>query len=396
MYIAACSVGYTNSFGVLYAEIDTYFKAAKEVSALAPGLCTALSEGAGILCTAMVNKIGTRYTIMIGGLLEMIGVFVSSFANSPYFLIGPLGVLAGTGACLAYVSIFIAIGQHFESVRIPNALISVGFTCGIFGLSKIMQILTEYYTWRGGLVIISGLLFNNCIAGLLLTNSKQKEKPILKKKKLLPDRLFDVSILKNFFFMYYVLVTCFVYSSLLIFVTFVVDYAREKGINEDDGANMLFMYGIGSIPGGFVAMVIMAYRTVTAWDVQAVCVVVAGVALALFPMFSTFESLSAISALLGIAVGMVTAVYTTVAMETLGTEKYSSGLGFTGTAMGAIMFTVSYTSGTLTEMMGSYSPAYKIFGWLTCALGGGMVIIRILQLVNKFRKGREFTLINKV
>ncbi|GAB1610785.1 hypothetical protein Ahia01_001365000 [Argonauta hians] len=174
-----------------------------------------------------------------------------------------------------------------------------------------------------------------------------------------------------------------------------VDYAREKNISEEDGANMLFMYAVGSIPGGFAAMGIMTLKSITAWDVQSVSVVVAGVALALFPMFSTFESLSAFSALLGIAVGMVTAVYNTVAMETLGTEKYSSGLGFTGTAMGVVMFVVSYTSGTLTEMMGSYSPAYKIFGWLTCALGVGMVLLRITQVLHRLKTVRNFTPVEK-
>lgn len=146
-------------------------------------------------------------------------------------------------------------------------------------------------------------------------------------------------------FLYYVLVTCFVYSSLLIFVTFMVDYAAEKNISEEDGAHMLLMYGLGSIPGGFVAMGIMSCNRFRAWDLQAISVVISGIALAIFPFFSSVESLFGASSLLGIAIGIITAVYTTVALETLGSEKYSSGLGFTGTAMGILMFVVSYTSG---------------------------------------------------
>lgn len=146
-------------------------------------------------------------------------------------------------------------------------------------------------------------------------------------------------------FLYYVLVTCFVYSSLLIFVTFMVDYAAEKNISEEDGAQMLLMYGLGSIPGGFVAMGIMSCNRFRAWDLQAISVVICGIALAIFPFFSSVGSLFGASSLLGIAIGIITAVYTTVALETLGSEKYSSGLGFTGTAMGILMFVVSYTSG---------------------------------------------------
>lgn len=386
MYNAACSVGYANSLAVLYYEIVTYFQVSKDIATLGPGLCTAISEGAGMVCTAMVNKIGTRYTMLIGGILEMLGLLISSFVTNPLHLIGSLGVLTGFGACLSYVSIFIAIGQHFENVRIPNALVSVGFTCGIFGFSQMMQTLTSIYTWRGSLLIISGVLFNICLASMILTNDHKTEKPILVEKNLLPNKLFDISIFTNFMFLYYVLVTCFVYSSLLIFVTFMVDYAAEKNISEEDGAHMLLMYGLGSIPGGFVAMGIMSCNRFRAWDLQAISVVISGIALAIFPFFSSVESLFGASSLLGIAIGIITAVYTTVALETLGSEKYSSGLGFTGTAMGILMFVVSYTSGSITESVGSYGPAFMIFGWTTCGLGVGMILLGAGDALRKFLK----------
>lgn len=375
MYIAAASVGYANSLAVLYFEIVQYFQVSKNIAALAPGLCTAISEGAGIVCTAMINKIGTRYTMLIGGFLEMLGLAISAFATNPLHLIGTLGVLTGFGACLSYVSIFIAIGQHFENVRIPNALVSVGFTCGIFGFSQLMQALTLVFTWRGALMLIAGLLFNICVATMVLTNDHKTEKPILIKRNLLSTKLFDIRIFTNFMFLYYVIVTCFVYSSLLIFVTFMVDYAAEKNISEKDGAQMLLMYGVGSIPGGFVAMGIMACHHLRAWDLQAISVVICGVALAIFPFFSSVGALFGVSALLGVAIGVITAVYTTVALETLGSEKYSSGLGFTGTAMGVVMFIVSYSSGSITESVGSYGPAFTIFGCITCGLGIGMILL---------------------
>lgn len=49
----------------------------------------------GMVCTAMVNKIGTRYTMLIGGILEMLGLLISSFVTNPLHLIGSLGVLTG-------------------------------------------------------------------------------------------------------------------------------------------------------------------------------------------------------------------------------------------------------------------------------------------------------------
>ena len=47
MYNAACSVGYANSLAVLYYEVVKYFQVGKNVASLGPGLCTAISEGAG-------------------------------------------------------------------------------------------------------------------------------------------------------------------------------------------------------------------------------------------------------------------------------------------------------------------------------------------------------------
>lgn len=49
----------------------------------------------GIVGGLLVNKIGSRFTILLGALLSFIGTFASFFAMNVWFLVASLGVLMG-------------------------------------------------------------------------------------------------------------------------------------------------------------------------------------------------------------------------------------------------------------------------------------------------------------
>ena len=80
-------------------------------------MCVGAWVAMGLLTGKIINHIGVRLTILLGGCISSLGLFVSGFANSLYLLFFTYGVLIGAGSSMVYLASIVAIGKLFHKNR---------------------------------------------------------------------------------------------------------------------------------------------------------------------------------------------------------------------------------------------------------------------------------------
>ncbi|XP_041867127.1 monocarboxylate transporter 12-like isoform X2 [Melanotaenia boesemani] len=105
----------------------------------------------------------------MGGLLSSAGLVLSSFASSLEFLYISLGIITGLGFALSYTPSIAMVGRYFvERKALAYGIALSGSGIGTFLLAPAVQVLIEYYSWRGALLILGGFVSNLCVCGALM------------------------------------------------------------------------------------------------------------------------------------------------------------------------------------------------------------------------------------
>ncbi len=80
-----------------------------------------------------------------------------------------LNFFAGIGSGFAYTCAVVAVGIYFEKYRpIAFGLSTLGIGVATMCFPWITSALIAHYGWRGALMITSGLVFNVCVAAMLI------------------------------------------------------------------------------------------------------------------------------------------------------------------------------------------------------------------------------------
>lgn len=163
------SDGFAFSCGVLYTELLEVFDESKSVTSWIPSLFFGVPMIAGPLAGALATKYGCRKALIFGGILTSVGVFASAFANSIAMLCFLFGIIAGTGMSMGYVTSLVMVAFYFQEKRaLATGLAVCGSGIGTFVFAPLFEFLIEKYTWRGSLIILSGITLNLVVCGALL------------------------------------------------------------------------------------------------------------------------------------------------------------------------------------------------------------------------------------
>ncbi|XP_063425703.1 monocarboxylate transporter 12-like isoform X2 [Mytilus trossulus] len=93
----------------------------------------------------------------------------SAFVTSVPALILTYGIVSGVGCGLAFMPGSVAVAKYFTNHRhLALAIASSGGGIGSFAFPPFIQMLNEYYTWRGMFLILGGITLNICVFGLIL------------------------------------------------------------------------------------------------------------------------------------------------------------------------------------------------------------------------------------
>ncbi len=158
-------------------------------------------------------------------------------------------LIPGLGMALNFQPSLIMLNRYFSEKRpLANGLAAAGSPVALCCLSPLGQVLQYEYGWRGGFLILGGILLNCCACGALmrpLVPPKKSETPVIENtpddgnKKAKPKpKLLDFSVFRDPGFVIYTVAASIMVLGLFVPPVFVVSYAKELG-NEDTKSALL-------------------------------------------------------------------------------------------------------------------------------------------------------------
>ncbi|XP_077107488.1 monocarboxylate transporter 4 [Ranitomeya variabilis] len=332
--ITGFSYAFPKAVSVFFKELIREFGIGYSDTAWISSILLAMLYGTGPICSICVNRFGCRPVMMVGGLFASLGMVCASFCTNIITIYLTAGVITGLGLALNFQPSLIMLNRYFDKRRpLANGLAAAGSPVFLCALSPLGQILQYEFGWRGGFLILGGLLLNCCACGALMrpleppkTEKEEETKEVEKPK---PKKLLDFSVFKDRGFVIYTLAASIMVLGLFVPPVFVVSYAKDLGYQDTKAAFLLTILGFIDIFARPTCGVIAGLQ----W-VRPRCVYLFGFAMIfngftdlMGSMSDTYGGLVVFCIFFGISYGMVGALQFEVLMAIVGTQKFSSAIG---------------------------------------------------------------------
>ena len=167
------------------------------------------------LSTSLSQRYGCRASTIIGALTCILGMVLSSFYTSLYYLYLTHGVIWGLGLSLCYFPTFIIISQHFKTrLSLATGIITCGSSVGTLTLSPGTQWLFNRFglSWSFRILGAVHVLLFACAA----TFSPAKGADIPSQRTEERIKFFDWTVCKNRAFHVYMTALVFVMLGYLV------------------------------------------------------------------------------------------------------------------------------------------------------------------------------------
>ncbi|KAJ6650558.1 hypothetical protein lerEdw1_005959 [Lerista edwardsae] len=352
---------------IYFKELMHDFHVGYSDTAWISSIMLAMLYGTGPVSSIMVNQFGCRPVMLVGGILASSGMILASFTTNIIELYLTAGVLTGLGMALNFQPSLIMLGSYFDKRRpLANGLAAAGSPVFLSALSPLGQVLLQKFGWRGGFLIMGGLLLNCCTCGAVMrpleagmktktekvqdkyetkemlplggragevistTDSTKKSKKAKKKKKPKKGKkLLDFSIFKNRGFVIYAIAKFIMVLGLFVPTILLVNYAKDIGVPDTEAAFLLSIIGFIDIfarPScGMLAGLKWVRPHVT--YLFSFAMLFNGLTDIFSAKSNTYTALVIFCIFFGISYGMVGALQFEVLMAIIGSQKFSSAIG---------------------------------------------------------------------
>ncbi|XP_059413430.1 LOW QUALITY PROTEIN: monocarboxylate transporter 4-like [Carassius carassius] len=337
--ITGFSYAFPKAVSVFFKELFREFGVGYSDTAWISSILLAMLYGTGPLCSILVNRFGCRPVMLVGGLCSL-GMVLASFATSIIHIYLCTGVITGLGLALNFQPSLIMLNRYFSEKRpLANGLAAAGSPVALCCLSPLGQVLQYEYGWRGGFLILGGMLLNCCACGALmrpLVPLKKSETPGTENtpddgnKKAKPKpKLLDFSVFRDPGFVIYTVASSIMVLGLFVPPVFVVSYAKELGNEDTKSALLLTILGFVDMFARPTCGIIAGLQWVRPRCVYlfSFALIFNGTTDLVGSLSKDYASLVVFCIFFGISYGMVGALQFEVLMAVVGTEKFSSAIG---------------------------------------------------------------------
>ncbi|XP_073540263.1 monocarboxylate transporter 4 [Phyllobates terribilis] len=366
--ITGFSYAFPKAVSVFFKELIREFGIGYSDTAWISSILLAMLYGTGPICSICVNRFGCRPVMMVGGLFASLGMVCASFCTNIITIYLTAGVITGLGLALNFQPSLIMLNRYFDKRRpLANGLAAAGSPVFLCALSPLGQILQYEFGWRGGFLILGGLLLNCCACGALMRpleppkSEKEETKEVEKPK---PKKLLDFSVFKDRGFVIYTVAASIMVLGLFVPPVFVVSYAKDIGVQDTKAAFLLTILGFIDIFARPTCGVIAGLQ----W-VRPRCVYLFGFAMIfngftdlMGSMSDTYGGLVVFCIFFGISYGMVGALQFEVLMAIVGTQKFPSAIGLVLLVEAVAVLIGPPSAGKLLDATGRYMFVFIIAG----------------------------------
>uniref|UniRef100_A0A3Q3VK63 Major facilitator superfamily (MFS) profile domain-containing protein n=1 Tax=Mola mola TaxID=94237 RepID=A0A3Q3VK63_MOLML len=337
--ITGFSYAFPKAVSVFFKELIREFDVGYSDTAWISSILLAMLYGSGPLCSVLVNRFGCRSVMMVGGFLASLGMILASFATSIIHIYIGTGVITGLGLALNFQPSLIMLNRYFNEKRpLANGLAAAGSPVALCCLSPLGQILQYQFGWRGGFLLLGGMLLNCCVCSALMRPLLLPEKsqrldtpaaPEEEKKPQPKKKLLDFSVFKDRGFVIYTVAASVMVSGLFVPPVFVVNYAKSLGNEDTKSALLLTILGFVDMFARPASGLITGMKCVRPKSVYlfSFAIIFNGCTDIIGSQANDYVGLVVFCIFFGMSYGMVGALQFEVLMTIVGTEKFSSAIG---------------------------------------------------------------------
>ncbi|XP_047464804.1 monocarboxylate transporter 4 [Mugil cephalus] len=336
--ITGFSYAFPKAVSVFFKELIREFNVGYSDTAWISSILLAMLYGTGPLCSVLVNRFGCRPVMMVGGLFASLGMILASFATSILHIYICTGVITGLGLALNFQPSLIMLNRYFSEKRpLANGLAAAGSPVALCALSPLGQFLQGHYGWRGGFLILGGMLLNCCACGALMRpllppkklQGEEEKAPVVEEKPQAKKKLLDFSVFKDRGFLIYTIAASVMVLGLFVPPVFVVNYAKILGNEDTKSALLLTILGFVDMFARPAAGLVAGTKWVRPRSVYlfSFAMIFNGVTDLVGSQANTYTGLVIFCIFFGLSYGMVGALQFEVLMAIVGTEKFSSAIG---------------------------------------------------------------------
>ncbi|XP_058477191.1 monocarboxylate transporter 4 [Solea solea] len=337
--ITGFSYAFPKAVSVFFKELIREFDVGYSDTAWISSILLAMLYGTGPLCSVLVNRFGCRPVMMVGGLFASLGMILASFATSILHIYLCTGVITGLGLALNFQPSLIMLNRYFSEKRpLANGLAAAGSPVALCCLSPLGQVLQYNYGWRGGFLILGGILLNCCACGALMRPLLAPKKPaneldgtpaVEVKKPATKKKLLDFSVFRDRGFLIYTIAASVMVLGLFVPPVFVVSYAKGLGYEATQSALLLTILGFVDMFARPLAGLVAGMKSVRPKCIYlfAFAMIFNGITDLGGSQATDYKGLVIFCIFFGISYGMVGALQFEVLMAIVGTEKFSSAIG---------------------------------------------------------------------
>ncbi|XP_029454893.1 monocarboxylate transporter 4 isoform X2 [Rhinatrema bivittatum] len=366
--VTGFSYAFPKAVSVFFKELIRDFNIGYSDTAWISSILLAMLYGTGPLCSVCVNRFGCRPVMMVGGIFASAGMVLASFCTSIIQIYFTAGVITGLGLALNFQPSLIMLNRYFDKRRpLANGLSAAGSPVFLCTLSPLGQILQFQFGWRGGFLILGGLILNCCVCGALMRpleppkTAKDNTKEITQKK---PKKLLDFSVFKDRGFIIYMIAASIMVLGLFVPPVFVVSYAKDMAVQDTKAAFLLSILGFVDIFARPTCGVIAGLK----W-MRPRCIYLFSFSMffngftdLMGSMSDSYAGLVVFCIFFGMSYGMVGALQFEVLMEIVGTQKFSSAIGLVLLAEAMAVLIGPPSAGKLLDATGIYMFVFLLAG----------------------------------
>ncbi|XP_061187450.1 monocarboxylate transporter 13-like [Saccostrea echinata] len=361
--------GFPFNMSVLFVEFLQAFGRTKAETSLVQSVCTGFFFIGGLVTGTLVSRFGTRICGCCGALLSAVGIGVCFVAPNLEFLIVFLGAMAGAGFSLNVICASTSVSQNFSQKKkvMFLAIISTGSGVGALSFPLMLQYFTDMFGWRGCLLVISGLVFNQFACGLMSgpsfnTKTSKSLDPyddheVKNENKGSQNICFSrfQTLMKNKVFLAYCLSLAFVLTSFNSFLIFFIDYFEQKGFERTSVVWLYSGMNIISSVFRFIPGLMAQSSKLPKLAIPAIFSAGGSVGLALLPLMNSYLFNAIVVACYGAALGGVVTVISITTLDLVGDENYPTGFGMLLAVIGFANTVGAPVSGYFRDISGSYN-----------------------------------------
>ncbi|NWU68442.1 MOT3 protein, partial [Pterocles burchelli] len=398
--ITGFSYAFPKAVSVYFKELMKDFHVGYSDTAWISSIMLAMLYGTGPVCSIMVNQFGCRPVMLIGGLLASSGMILASFTTNIIELYLTAGVLTGLGMALNFQPSLIMLGTYFDKRRpLANGLAAAGSPVFLSSLSPLGQVLLEKFGWRGGFLIMGGLLLNCCTCGAVMRpldmgmkRKKEKAQDKYEAKEMLPiggkseegmsttdgtkkakkakkkpkkgKKLLDFSIFSNRGFIIYTISKFILVLGLFVPPILLVNYAKDTGVPDTEAAFLLSIIGFIDIfarPACGMVAGLKWVRPHVAY-LFSFSMLFNGLTDICSARASNYTGLVIFCVFFGISYGMVGALQFEVLMAIVGSQKFSSAIGLVLLIEAFAVLIGPPSAGRLVDALKNYEVIFYLAG----------------------------------